>query len=87
MNEEELKQFWSIMADVKDEVSRAKSKYPKFNSLHEGYAILLEEIEELWDHTKVKQANRNGAEIEIELMQVIAMAVRCMLDLGPEYKK
>lgn len=29
------------------ELARANEKYPAFHSLHEGYAVLLEELEEL----------------------------------------
>jgi NTP pyrophosphatase (non-canonical NTP hydrolase) len=42
-------------------------------SRHEFYAILLEEVEELWDAIK---KNRPVHEIESELTQVAAMCVR-----------
>lgn len=32
---------------IKREFNRASEQYPPFHSLHEGYAVLLEEIEEL----------------------------------------
>ena len=36
-----------ILAMVKKEFINATEKFGKFNSYHEGYAILLEEIDEL----------------------------------------
>ena len=37
---------------VKDELLQAQQNYPTFNTAHEGYAILLEEVEELWEEIK-----------------------------------
>lgn len=38
----------NIVADIHLEFKNATSKHPKFNSRHEGYAILDEERFELW---------------------------------------
>jgi hypothetical protein len=38
-----------LLSKVSAEVDRARSLYPRFNSLHEGYAVMLEEVEELWE--------------------------------------
>jgi hypothetical protein len=42
--------------DAVNEYKRASSKFPPFNSYHEGYAILNEELDELWDEVKKKDA-------------------------------
>lgn len=42
-------------------------------SLHEGYAILKEEVDELWDEIK---ANRTGKSVRGEALQVAAVALR-----------
>lgn len=36
-----------LTAEVLGELARAEMKFPAFNSAHEGYAVLLEEVEEL----------------------------------------
>ena len=46
MREELIKQ---INAAIRDELAAAKKKYPTNNSRHEGYAVLLEEFEEMCD--------------------------------------
>ncbi|MBQ8666642.1 MAG: helix-turn-helix domain-containing protein [Lachnospiraceae bacterium] len=46
MREELTKQ---INAAIRDELAAAKKKYPSNNSRHEGYAVLLEEFEEMCD--------------------------------------
>lgn len=62
---------------VRAELMRAVAKYPPFASPHEGYAILLEEVDELWDEIK---ANNHGRAID-EALQVAAMAVRFVTDI------
>lgn len=41
-----------LLENISMEVNLAKVKYPKFNSLHEGYAVILEEIDELRDEAE-----------------------------------
>ena len=38
--------------EVHTELTRANSIHPQFNSPHEGYAVLLEEVDELWQEIK-----------------------------------
>jgi len=58
--------------DVRAELLRAHEKYGSFHSPHEGYAVLLEETNELW--TAVKQ--KSGSDIYHEAVQVAAMAIQ-----------
>jgi hypothetical protein len=64
---------------VRLELVRATEKHPgPFNSAHEGYAVLKEEVDELWDEVKA-----NNRELQIaEVTQVGAMALRYILDLA-----
>lgn len=72
-----------VLADVRAEVDRAKI-WPGFNSAHEGYAVLAEEVDELWDQVKVNQKRRDLVAMRAEAIQVAAMAVKFveMLDAG-----
>lgn len=67
--------------DIFKEAGRASSRWPAFNTAHEGYAILLEEVDELWEHVKVKQGKRDVAAMRAEAVQVAAMALRFILDV------
>jgi hypothetical protein len=59
----------------------ARSQWPPMQSGHEGYAVILEELDELWQLVK---ANRgNGAEARAEAMQIGAMALAYMAEVGP----
>lgn len=62
--------------DTLSELSAALAMHPPFNSAHEGYAVLLEEVDELWDHVKQRQACRNLHLMRKEAIQVAAMALR-----------
>lgn len=70
-----------FQAAVVLEVDRARINFPPFNSAHEGYAILAEEVDELWDEVKVKQKNRDPAKMYAECVQVAAMAQRLAVDI------
>ena len=63
---------------VKAELHEATTKFPAFNSSHEGYAVLKEEVDELWDEIKANRHNRTRE----EAIQVAAMAIRFLIDLG-----
>lgn len=57
------------------EVQRAVDDNEGFASFHEGYAVLKEEVEELWDEIKVNRAKRSRKRIHDEAIQAAAMAI------------
>ncbi len=67
--------------DIKAEYSRAVARFAAFNTAHEGYAVLLEEVDELWDHVKLKQGMRLTHEMRREAIQIAAMAMRFVTDI------
>ena len=71
-----------VVQAVYEELRRATDKFSKFNSPHEGYAVLKEEVDELWDAIKDNASPQRQRE---EAIQVAAMAIRYILDVtgGP----
>lgn len=71
--------------EVRAEFIKASSKFAPFNSAHEGYAIIKEELDELWD--EVKDDKRTYSErseaMRAEAVQVAAMALRFIVDVTP----
>jgi hypothetical protein len=63
---------------VKEQVLRSRKKFEPFNSPHEGYAVILEELDELWD--EVKKGTQDPAAMFSEAKQVAAMAICFMLE-------
>jgi hypothetical protein len=69
------------LSDVRVELINTLMKFPPFNSRHEGYAIILEELDELWELVKKKSDDNIQDEMYKEANQVAAMAVRFMLEM------
>lgn len=73
-----------VLDEVHQEVSRASRLWPDFNSAHEGYAVLLEEVDELKTHVWTNQKRRDLEAMRKEAIQVAAMAVRFAADVCNE---
>jgi hypothetical protein len=67
-----------VIDQVAAELERAYAKFPvPLKSNHEGYAVVLEELDEAWDEIKCncdKDARK-------EMIQVAAMAIRFIADM------
>jgi hypothetical protein len=74
--------FWPILSAVRHELTGALWKFPSFNSPHEGWAVIREELDELWEHVKANEGHT--AEAQQEALQIAAMACRYVLDLTNE---
>lgn len=65
---------------VMAEFRRASARHPPMVSPHEGYAVILEELDELWDEIK---HNRGRAQEALEeAIQIAAMGLRYVTDLA-----
>ena len=78
-------EFLEALRAVSDEVQRAQSIYGAFASAHEGYAVLLEEMDELKDEVWKSPSKRDYDAMMKEACQVAAMAIRLMIEIaGPQ---
>ena len=72
-----------IYNDIAVEVAAAQASHVPMHSLHEGYAVILEEMDELkaevWKNPR-KHPDRNN-QARKEAIQVAAMAVRLLHDV------
>lgn len=69
------------LVEAEMELRAASEKFAPFNSAHEGYAVLLEEVDELWDEVKIRTDFRSREKMRKEAIQVAAMALRFVVDL------
>ena len=70
-----------ITADVQEEYERAISINSPFNSAHEAYAVLLEEVDELKAEVWKNKISRDPQAMRKEAVQVAAIALRFIHDV------
>ncbi len=70
-----------IFSEIDSELMKARLRFPKFHSAHEGYAVIEEEIDELRREVFKKPQCRSQVRLRREAIQVAAMAVRFITDV------
>ncbi|NLG49709.1 MAG: hypothetical protein GX552_06325 [Chloroflexi bacterium] len=70
--------FFSL---VEQELQGARAKHPPMHSAHEGFAIILEEVDELKAEVWKKGSAREPKSMRAELIQIAAMCARMADDL------
>lgn len=79
----------TFLGAVLNEYKRARMPKPqgagfeRFHSLHEGYAVLLEEVEELKSEVFRKNNSRHNVHIMVECVQIAAMALAIGMECLP----
>lgn len=66
---------------VTAELAAARARHRPIGSLHEGYAVIAEELDELWDECRRKSEVRCVQQVYRELVQIAAMAQRVAEDV------
>lgn len=69
------------LTEIRKEFDRAKGLYSDLHSNHEAFAVLKEEVDELWDEIKKSKGTRLNSQMKHELIQVGAMVVRFLDNL------
>lgn len=70
-----------ILGAVKEEYERASSNFSKFNSAHEGLAVIEEEFEELKAEVFKRKEERSSDAMEQEAIHLAAMVIRFIRDV------
>lgn len=70
-----------ISALITDELVAATKANGTFTCAHHGYAVLLEEVDELWHEIKKKGHVRDPNVVKKEAVRVAAMAIRFIIDI------
>lgn len=75
----DLTQIRYVANEVMGSLIKAKLKHERMHSAHEGYAVILEEVDELWDEVKQQRFSPFGA--RREALHIAAMGMRFVLDV------
>lgn len=68
-----------IWQELADELDKAMTQHGPMNGPHEGYAVILEELDELWTHVRANTGR--SFEAREEALQIAAMALRYIVDV------
>jgi NTP pyrophosphatase (non-canonical NTP hydrolase) len=71
-----MEAFECVLKAVRTEAIDATDKHGGFNSAHEAYGVLAEEVDEFWEEVRKKRRDRNIDAMQKELIQVAAVAVK-----------
>ena len=71
-----------VLSDLMLELEKAEEKYPPFQNRHEGYGIILEELDELWE--EIKKKNPDSSKLYTEALHVAVTAIRFNISLFGE---
>ena len=56
-----------------DEFRRAQDLFPKFHSNHEGYAVIKEEMDELWDEIKKEKGTKGCCKLVSNYFELFSL--------------
>ena len=71
--------YFKAWEDIWDEINAARKSHAPMHGAHEGWAVIYEELDELWDEVKAKKLDK--AKAYIEAKQVAAMALAFMVEV------
>lgn len=73
-----------VLDTIKQEYLQAAIVYEPMHSAHEGFAVLKEEVDELWAEVCKRPSRRDPQAMKREAVQVAAMALRFLIDVCAE---
>jgi len=73
--------LYRALADVEEELKRAAELFPAMQSAREGWAVIWEELDELWEEVRDNKTPNQKDRLRKEAVQVAAMAIRFMVDV------
>jgi hypothetical protein len=83
--EENLRVADQIALEIAESYRKARAKHAPMRGAHEGYAVLLEEVDELGDEVKRWQPDApNHDAMRKEALHVAAMALAFLIEVAPK---
>lgn len=75
----------NIVQEILEEYKRARTVFSPMHSAHEGWAVIREELDELWDEVKDNKRDKEVQRLAMrkEALQTATMAVAFMVEVCP----
>jgi hypothetical protein len=71
--------------DVRTEYAHVIREHGEhYHSAHEGWAVMFEEVDELWGEVRKKRKNRDPKNMRRECIQIACCALKFALTFGKE---
>lgn len=76
----------AVSVEVLEELAKARKRFPPMQSAHEGWAILKEEVDELWEEVRGNKRDMSTylAACRKEAVQCAAMALAFIIEICDE---
>ncbi len=68
-----------VLAEIGTQLQKAQAKHAPMHGPHEGYAVILEELDELWEEVRAQKQYKE--KMRHEALHVAAMAARFVIDV------
>lgn len=79
MTDQSIAALDRAIGHIEAEYDRARKRHAPMRGAHEGYAVLLEEMDELWE--EVKRREPDSSAMRDEAVQVAAMALAFIVEV------
>jgi len=71
----------SFVDEVAEELVSVRKRQKPFNSFHEGWGVMAEEMDEFWEEVRKRPSKRDLKNMRRELVQIAGIAQRIAEDL------
>ena len=74
--------YQAVFQELEEAISQAERLHGDwYASLHEAYAVLIEEVDEVWDEIRKKSHQRDLNAVRRELIQVAAVSIKAAMGI------
>ena len=75
--------YQAVFQELEEAIIQAERLHgDRYASLHEAYAVLIEEVDEVWEEIRKKSRQRDLNALRRELIQVAAVSIKAAMGIN-----